>query len=385
MKNAENNEIDLLLRSLAQREGAGSDLSWLEERDKLGDHLDADELSSFAEGVVPAAARASYAAHLADCSRCRRIVAQLAVASGIGIRIVSTETWKSKLSNFIASFFTPAVMRYAVPAMSLIILAAIGLIWLQQTRRQDFVAQVNQPASEPATAQFGNQEGFHADDQARQGTLERSREPKTETTKAREAATGEEKSPAKNKAVVTDSIEREQQPAEPKTDVKDVAAAPPPSVARRDEDTAFSPKPAKEIAEENKRQELAKQRQAPAVPTAVQSEDERRNQQDKDNSAGNKKAETRSSSEVRAGTGGRAMGTQSAQLTTRTVAGRHFRRVNNTWVDTAYDSALHTTTLSRGSEQYRALVGDEPGLRTIAEQLDGEVIVVWKGRAYKIR
>jgi hypothetical protein len=39
----------------------------------------------------------------------------------------------------------------------------------------------------------------------------------------------------------------------------------------------------------------------------------------------------------------------------------------------------------RGSEQYRVLVADEPSLRTIAERLAGEVIVVWKGRAYRIR
>jgi hypothetical protein len=41
--------------------------------------------------------------------------------------------------------------------------------------------------------------------------------------------------------------------------------------------------------------------------------------------------------------------------------------------------------VTRGSEQYRALVADEPGIKTIADQLGGEVIVVWKGRAYKIR
>jgi hypothetical protein len=41
--------------------------------------------------------------------------------------------------------------------------------------------------------------------------------------------------------------------------------------------------------------------------------------------------------------------------------------------------------MARGSEQFRALVADEPEIKKIAEQLDGEVIVVWKGRAYRIR
>jgi hypothetical protein len=30
-------------------------------------------------------------------------------------------------------------------------------------------------------------------------------------------------------------------------------------------------------------------------------------------------------------------------------------------------------------------VGDEPEIKRIADQLDGEIIVVWKGQVYKIR
>jgi hypothetical protein len=69
---------------------------------------------------------------------------------------------------------------------------------------------------------------------------------------------------------------------------------------------------------------------------------------------------------------------------TRTVAGRTFRREGSAWVDTAYSSSRSTTNVSRGSEHYRSLIADEPGIRAIAEQLPGEVIVVWKGRAYRI-
>ena len=68
----------------------------------------------------------------------------------------------------------------------------------------------------------------------------------------------------------------------------------------------------------------------------------------------------------------------------RRVGGRQFRRQGGVWVDTAYNSSRQTTSVARGSEQYRALVADEPGIRTIADQLGGEVIVVWKGRAYRI-
>jgi hypothetical protein len=69
---------------------------------------------------------------------------------------------------------------------------------------------------------------------------------------------------------------------------------------------------------------------------------------------------------------------------TRTVAGRRFRKQRGIWVDTAYTGGA-TVDLTRGSEQYWSLVADEPEIKKIAEQLDGQIIVVWKGRVYKIR
>jgi hypothetical protein len=69
---------------------------------------------------------------------------------------------------------------------------------------------------------------------------------------------------------------------------------------------------------------------------------------------------------------------------TRTVAGRRFRKQRGMWVDIAYAGAA-TTDFTRGSEQYRGLVADEPEIKKIADQLDGQIIVVWKGRAYRIR
>ena len=67
----------------------------------------------------------------------------------------------------------------------------------------------------------------------------------------------------------------------------------------------------------------------------------------------------------------------------RVVAGRRFRKQDGRWVDIAYDSR-ETMNLQRGSEAYRTIVADEPAIKTIADQLDGEIIVVWKGRAYHI-
>ncbi|HYO99039.1 MAG TPA: hypothetical protein VER76_02390, partial [Pyrinomonadaceae bacterium] len=70
---------------------------------------------------------------------------------------------------------------------------------------------------------------------------------------------------------------------------------------------------------------------------------------------------------------------------TRTVGGRRFRRQGGAWVDTAYSAGQSYTVVRRNSEQYRALVADEPAIGRIGDALGGEVTVVWKGRAYRIR
>lgn len=72
-----------------------------------------------------------------------------------------------------------------------------------------------------------------------------------------------------------------------------------------------------------------------------------------------------------------------ASSPTRSVGGRAFRRQGDAWVDTAYRIPRRVVDVRRDSEQFRALVGDEPDLRRIVETLPGDVIVVWKNQAYR--
>ncbi len=135
MKQETNNEIDLLLRRLGRRDDAvvsgGAE-----------GHLDADELSAYAENALPAAARARYTMHLAECSRCRSVVVQLSSSAGV---VAATEsaavTEPSGFKKFLASLLTPMVLRYAAPALGLIVVAAIGFVVLRREQRSEYVAQ----------------------------------------------------------------------------------------------------------------------------------------------------------------------------------------------------------------------------------------------------
>ena len=67
---------------------------------------------------------------------------------------------------------------------------------------------------------------------------------------------------------------------------------------------------------------------------------------------------------------------------TRSVGGRKFKRQGNAWVDSKLKSSMSIRTVGRGSEEFDKL---DSGLRSIAKQLGGEIVVVWKGKAYRIK
>jgi hypothetical protein len=116
----------------------------------------------------------------------------------------------------------------------------------------------------------------------------------------------------------------------------------------------------------------------PAAPTASARSAARRREPEGERDA-------RSSDEATESTMPKGMRLPKSTAETRTVAGRKFRRAGSAWIDTAYQSSQAVTVVRRNSEQYRALIADEPQLRRISDALGGEVTVVWKGRAYRIR
>ena len=65
----------------------------------------------------------------------------------------------------------------------------------------------------------------------------------------------------------------------------------------------------------------------------------------------------------------------------RRVSGKGFQRRNNVWYDLSYRSQA-TKNVRRGTEEYRKL---DSGIRSIAENLGGVVVVMWEGKAYRIQ
>ena len=376
MKQETKNEMDLLLRRLGRRDETTVS-------NAADDHLDADELSAYAENALPAAARSHYTSHLAECSRCREMVVQLSSSAGVvsateAVSVPAPSVWR----RFLAGLLTPMVLRYAAPALGLIVVAVIGFVALRRNESLKYVTQVtnnDQPAaarpmleptsaaSDSATKTVPRPEGF-GDKQTRN--------LQAETAPAQKAApvvTDEEKELSKDAA------------AQPKPDQQPASANEAPPAAK----VASTPTPEESprAAETEVRKKEVQQSPAasPSSNTALQAEKtaEREDRRTHDFVAGKPAdAVSRQSAQSRGQLQRDGLG---VSANTRAVAGRRFRKQGGVWIDTAYDSSKDAVTLTRGSEQYRALVADEPAIKTIADALDGEIIVVWKGHTYRIR
>ena len=395
MKEETNKELDLLLRRLSRRQdgvvpGNGSSIS--------GEHLDADELNSYAENVLPAAARARYTEHLAECARCRGIIVQLSSSAGVIASVDQTAKvpTPSGLRNFLASLFSPMVLRYAVPAVGLILVAAIAFFVMDDRRGASEVA-TSAPPQPVATDSSGmiysvnsNQSGSNTDPSQSPAVAGR-KSPDSEPVKA----------PVPNAPPVVGSFNAQEKDA-PRQVEETAAAAEAPPAAKRE----AKPQPTVNdfsVEIETKETKI----EGSATDVAKMRDKKTDDQLQKDKAANQPKAEERTenkaadsvgpasvtaaapasgagSSSRRARQGAMTIDGVDSDAEIRVVAGRRFRKERAVWIDTAYSGGA-TTNLARGSEQYRALIADEPPIKSIADQLGGEIIVVWKGRAYRIR
>jgi hypothetical protein len=398
MKTTDKNEIDLLLRALGRDASMGSaNASPPQSNQEIGEHLDADELNCCAEGILSGAERARYVKHLANCDSCRHIVVGLVPSAGATRHeVVEKKKTASKWSEKLAALFAPSVLRFAVPALALTTIIAVAIVALRRQQHPDFVAQ-NQTQTLPAVSSSGVQEkpGTNNDTQSaapsgqQQQPLAASKEknlsrsersdaiqplavvPNTSTSAGR-AAKGSLQ-PGQSASVAQSQPTFAPEPSE--------AAAPPPpprpalsdasktAEARKDEAGADIQKRRRE---DNYSQARAENEVARAGP--AKGGPSRNNSQ---NVSGLSSVMSRSANKEEKAAG--------SPVDTRRVSGRLFRREGNAWVDADYASGRATVNVRRGSEQFRALIADEPALRSIAEQLGGEVVVVWKGTAYRIR
>lgn len=399
-------EMDVLLRRYAK---VGNSLT-------SGDHLDADELNAFAAGALPAAARSHYLSHLAGCDDCRRAVTELAAASG-RFDQVSVPTTQSETKSWwqkIGPLFAPSRLRYAAFAAVLIAVVGIGYgIWRKTHERPSVLIAQNErvanedlrtaPQSQPpvATGVGTSQSPAVAKaipqptpmqyvDQKRPGTTAVSPPPPPKEADALARDNTTTSSPANAGANVGSA-----NAAAP-------SYAPAPSVETERADTRNREQqnlglihgPQRGVAiDKNKSTDdrggdFAKARDENNARLQTDQPVAKEEPKDEERAARKRSESKPATLTSRSGVIARQEETKSdkagppAEADTRSVGGRKFKRQGNEWVDVKLKPSMSVTSISRGSEDFEKL---DSGLRSISQQFSGPVVVVWKGKAYRIQ
>lgn len=409
-------QIDLLLRRHAEQ---------VKGKSAAEQHLDADELNAFAEGSLPAAARSRYVSHLADCDDCRKVASQLAITSGAVVAAESARVadsqgypWWKKLS----AFFSPMTLRYAAFAVVLIAVIGVAFLVMWRPREAPLIAQREsadqRPVSavkppEPAGLQAPADQNAQTQNKGSESASRTAATPmgsKLDGSKVADSDAQPPPKPEQEKAKpASPALVAAEKTAEPKA--LPSYAPPPPGEVTRSETTASKRQAssgevasgprksesssdkfkmmdrsrASDTPRENRVQDDAFRAGVSQPQSNVQREADEKAVRGRDAEAlsSRDRAAKESRSEAPAAQNAATARRVPAEVApeTRSVGGRKFRRQGNSWVDAKFKSSMTLKSISRGSSEFAAL---DSGLRSIAQQISGEVIVVWKGKAYLI-
>ena len=395
MINEFDKEMDSLLRKAAQ-----SDIALSKSFDA---HPDAEEISLFAANDLPVKMRSRVTEHLADCDRCRKILSNIILlnAEAESETVPATEIVAASIPWYKKLFVFPQI-AYAMGALALVFSGIITLIVLQNTRdsQNSSIAKMD----EIREKQSGGK-GMSSDGEATSTEI-------YPTPSAANSNMSLNSSSATANTNVTMS-----KPVAPVLNANSTATVSldeKSGAAERETKSRIAPatEPRDKAAEEYKKEDFV------ADASAPQKRSERDSRAD-DNEAlkSSRQAETTQNSATQSLSGitpdarnvqrslpvsGRST-TQKDTMTTeadsvatmskpktaarkvstiRSISGKTFNFKDGAWYDSAYNNQK-TTNVRRGTDEYKKL---DSGLRSIAENIGGTIIVIWKdNKTYRIQ
>ncbi len=401
MVNEFDKEIDAMLRDLAKGDTFAQILPDL--------HLDADEISAFAENALPKKARLRTMEHLADCSNCRKILANTFLLNSEDqseiiheeaktVATIPATPWYKKLFAF-------PQLAYTTGAMALLLVGMVGLLVLQSSRNSEpMMAQKERAADKPYNTGGASSEGeaplnesYSANSTANapSTTANSASIPSNSSAAIPESKDAVPMSPtgSSNSNISTLKTAEEDSLADKIKDNDDSlvatkSAEQPTDLAKKEEAKPVAT-PANEVAETVERRDMNKQSEvsqnraenqqnispdsknvarqqtvSPAPSASGASREGEKNETPKAKKVGKSDEDRKDSSNG-----------------TRNIGGKTFRNANGVWTDSSYTGGA-TKSVKRGSDDYKKL---DSGLQNIGNSLSGTVIVVWGGKNYKIQ
>jgi hypothetical protein len=357
-------------------------------------HLDADEISAFAENAMPEKSRALYMAHLADCDRCRKILSNLLVMNSEAapvktspgvITIAERAPWYKRL------FLFPN-LAYVMGGLVLIFSAFLGYTIFQNSGGGDItVSQATAPAVTKGGPNFQEEPTYPAESESAANTMTNSAAnisaPNASSSNASASAVGRSETERGPAAGTKPADEFAITPSDSSADTTAAAPPPPsakqqpllaePSVSRDREAAKEKDEKAAATSGYNAKNDSSisarQQTQLPA-PSAqsgpMRANENQYNKQlenlDRRSAGADKKLKTRD---------------EESSTGTRAVGGKTFERKQGVWYDVTYQSRP-TINVRRGSAEFSKL---DAGLRSIANSLSGTAVIVWGAKAYRIQ
>ena len=351
------------------------------------EHLGPDEISAFADNSLPDASRVNYTRHVALCDQCRKILSSVialnaesaakADVSPAPVAEIAAASWFSGLFRF------PGLV-YAMAGLTIIF--AGFLVFSVMRSAGDGAADVSQVSvvqQQPATG------GPSVSDEQLLPTYSANTSTNTNATAVAKEV------PAANTANTSEKAEAASTLGNPTTAKRPVEqmkgapampgafsvggapAAPPPGAA----DSVAAQTERKELKEsERSDQAFSLQKLEPGAGTAGTVQEDRVNARAKRRADAQSKIITGPSQNLNMQTQQNSSNNSIALSGRRMIAGRNFELKQGVWYDSTY-SGQPTANLRRGTDAYKAA---DAGLRSIGGALGGTVVVVWKGRAYRI-
>ncbi len=379
-------EIDALLRQTAQGEtafAAANPKSKIQNPKSF--HLGADEISAFAENALPEKTRAAYTAHLADCDRCRKILSNVislnAESESGTVHAEEKEIIPAPIPWYRKLFAFPN-LAYTLGALILVFSGIVVLTVLQNSNSLQN-AEVSQVSEKMPTGKGMSSEGDAMPVESYSNSMMNSNMMMSNAASMNSASNGAANFSMMPSSPVLTSNSNASARRESDKDLKaePKAAAPqkvPADLAKTTDESVSAGAPPPPPKETNYQVENEARKQQPAQNSTAQNQTniplDSRNVQSLPKLTRRAEGKNKKLEESR-------NDAQENSIETTTVSGKTFKRTNNAWYDSAY-KGQPTINIMRGTKEYKKL---DSGLRGIAENLGGTVIVVWKERAYRIR
>ena len=379
-------EIDALLRQTAKGEtafAAANPKSQIPNPKSV--HLDADEISAFAENALPETARRKYTAHFADCERCRKILSNVILLNPEAETVsassaISPEIVAAANASWYRRLFAFPNLAYAMGALVVLFGGFLAFTVLQNTgdSQNTEVSQISESQPVASGPNFADEPDFSAanamSNASNTATMTNSNmmmsnsAPANSSSVSTNASTNTAMRISNSNTTANTSSVRKEAVAEneAKRETREDSAKNQPTPQSTDTASGISADGLsvnnRKAAERPLDDEKMKAAQAPPAASLAKPPKPAENDKKDSISAKSRKMETE-------GTGNRQ------------ISDKNFTRSGGVWYDSNY-KGQSTINVRRGSNEYKNL---DSGLRSIAESLSGTVVVVWKTKAYRIQ